>query len=107
MENEIFCGSCEISGKNLAKLEYYLIAEKISEEYCDLMSYGVKVKKTTYSDGGGKTVEIKQINNVFYRKDEAEKFIKLILRNSVTPITLRDVVEDYIIESIGKEKRSA
>lgn len=107
MENEIFYGSCEINGKNFAELEYYLIPEKISEAYCDLVSYGVKVKKTSYFEGGGKTVETKQINNVFYRKNEAEEFIKLILRNSVTPVTLRDVVEDYIIDSLDKAKKPA
>ncbi len=107
MENEVFYGRCYINGKNGAELEYYLIPEKISEAYCDLMCYGVKVKKTTYFEGGGKTVETKQINNVFYHKNEAEEFIKLILKNSVTPVTLRDVVEDYITDSIDRAKRSA
>ncbi len=107
MENEVFYGSCSLNGKKGAELEYYLIPEKISEAYCDLMCYGVKVKKTTYFEGGGKTVETKQINNVFYRKNEAEEFIKLILKNSVTPVTLRDVVEDYITDSIDRAKRSA
>lgn len=107
MEDEVFYGRCELNGKNPAELEYYLIPENISQMYCDLKSYGVKVKKTIYSEGGGKTVETKQINNVFYRKNEAEEFIRLILRNSVTPVALRDVVDDYIIESIDKAKRSA
>lgn len=107
MEDEIFYGRTEIKGKHTSELEYYLIPENISKAYCDLMCYGVKVKKTTYSDGGGKTVETKQINNVFYRKNEAEEFIRLILKNSVTPVTLRDVVEDYIAESIDRAKRSA
>lgn len=107
MENEIFYGQTILNDKHEAELEYYLIPENISKDYCDLMCYGIKIKKTTYFEGGGKTVEIKQINNVFYRKKEAEEFLRVILRNTVTPSTLKDVVEDYIVESLDKAKRTA
>jgi hypothetical protein len=107
MENEIFYGQTMLNDRDETELEYFLIPEHISEDYCDLMCYGIKVKKTTYFDGGGKTVESKQINNVFYSHDEAERFIRLILKNSVTPTALRDVVEDYIVESIDRAKRTA
>lgn len=78
------------------QIDYHIIAQNISEEHCDLESYGVKIIKTVYGDGGGKSIESSQINNIFYRKRDIEKFMELIVRNSVTPITLRDVVEDYI-----------
>lgn len=105
MENELLYGRAELSGKEAAELEYYLIPECISSAYCDLMCYGIKVTKTTYFEGGGKTVESKQINNVFYRKEEAERFLDMIIKGSVTPVTLRDVVEDYITESVGKARQ--
>ena len=107
MENEIFYGRAELGHGSGAELEYYLIPESISSEYCDLMCYGIKVKKTTYFEGGGKTVESKQINNVFYRKDDAERFLDIIMRGTVTPATLKDVVEDYITESVVRAKQSA
>lgn len=107
MENEIFYGQTKLKDKYGSELEYYLIEENISRDYCDLMCYGIKIKKTVYFEGGGKNVEINQINNVFYRKNEAEDFIKLILKNSVTPTTLRDVVEDYIVESLDRAKKTA
>lgn len=107
MEDEIFYGTAQLGNENGSELEYYLIPESISSEYCDLMCYGIKVKKTTYFEGGGKTVETKQINNVFYRRADAERFIEIIIKGTVTPVALKDVVEDYIAESLDKAKRSA
>lgn len=79
-------------------VEYYLITNKIGGEYCDLMSYGVKLVKTARFLGGGKTVEAKQINNIFYNIDDAERFLSILKRGTVTPTTLSDVVEDYITD---------
>lgn len=84
-------------------LDYYMMRESICDDYCDLIRYGAKIVKTTGYGGGGKTVEIKQINNIFYREEEADRFLKLIMRNQVTPITLMDVVEDYIIDTMDME----
>lgn len=105
MEHVKLYGTAEIIAKEHMQLEYYIISEHIGFENCNLMSYGIRVKKTVYYDGGGKTIETNQINNVFYRLDDAEEFIHLIIRNKVTPVTLRDVVEDYIVESIASARK--
>ncbi len=101
MNDEIHYGKMSIGGSGKTTLDYYLIRESVSD-YCDLIRYGVKVVKTVVECGGGKTVESKQINNIFYREPEADNFIRLIMRNRVTPISLMDVVEDYIIDTIGE-----
>lgn len=85
-------------------LEYYLISEDISEDYSGLKSYGVKINKVSRFAGGGKTVDMKQINNIFCRKKDAEEFLDCIVRNLVTPISLRDVAEDYVVESLERAK---
>ena len=100
MNDEVYYGRAVINAEEEIMLDYYLIRESISEDYCDLIRYGVKVVKTVGYGGGGKTVESKQINNIFYREDEADGFLQLIMRNKVTPVSLMDVVEDYIIASI-------
>lgn len=82
------------------ELDYYIIADDISKEYCNLETYGVRIIKTVCSEGGGKSIESNQINNIFYRKCDIESFMELIVRNSVTPMSLKDVVEDYIAESM-------
>ena len=107
MNDEIYYGRVSVDLTGETTLDYYLIREKIGEEYCDLVRYGVKVVKTVKEYGGGKTVELKQINNIFYRERDADDFVRLIMRNRVTPISLMDVVEDYIIESLDKAKAPA
>lgn len=104
MESEALYGSARLESGCDMRMEYYLISEKISQDYTDLMRYGVKIKLTSSFDGGGKAVEIKQINNIFYRLSDAEEFLKLLIRNKVTPVSLSDVVEDYIVESLDKAR---
>ena len=104
MESEVLYSRVHMD-KNTV-LEYYLIIEDIAEDYPGLKSYGVRINKISRFAGGGKTVEMKQINNIFCRKDDAEGFVECISRNKVTPITLRDVAEDYVIESLERARRS-
>lgn len=101
MENEIFFASATLRGEEEISLDYYMVCDSIGGEYCNLMGYGVRVEKTVLKNGGGKIVDSKQINNIFYSRAEAEKFLKLIVRNGVSPITLMEVVEDYIISDIA------
>ncbi len=100
MNDEIYYGRISAVMPCETTLDYYLIREKIGEDYCDLIRYGVRVVKTVIESGGGKTVESKQINNIFYSEDDADNFLRLIMRNRVTPVSLMDVVEDYIIDTV-------
>ena len=100
MENQILYWKTEMR-KNII-LEYYMITEEISAYYSTLKSYGVKISKIKITDGGGKVIESKHINNIFYRKEDAEVFLDIIMRNTVTPISLMDVTEDYIAESVER-----
>ena len=93
MKNSIFCGAVDFMDM---ELEYYIMEEDISKNGPE--SYGIKVVKTQFSEGGGAVTESKEIGNVFYRKSDAEKFIKLIKDNCVTPMSLMEVVEDYIVD---------
>ncbi len=80
------------------EMEYYIISEDISEKYSDLQSYGIKIVKTSCNEGGGKVSESKEIDNIFYRRDDVERFADVLIRNTVTPMSLMDVVEDYIVD---------
>ena len=48
-----------------------------------------------------RSIDIKQIDNVFYRRKDADTFMNRIMENSVTPVELRDVVEDYIVAELS------
>ena len=88
-------------------LDYFIIPESISADYCDLKCYGIKIQKTTIYEGGGKIVESNQINNVFYRSKDANDFLDHKKKKKVLPCNLRTEVENYIVESIDRAKRSA
>lgn len=110
MEKEILYGKVHMTEAEDTILEYYMIVEEISEEFSKLKSYGAKINKTTRRPGKRKTAEMKQINGIFYHRADAERFLECIMRNTVTPVTLSDVTEDYIVEMLEKvmeEKKAA
>lgn len=109
MESEILYGKVHMGEYSDTILEYHMITEEIAEEFSPLKSYGVRVSKITRC-AGGKNVEMRQINGIFYRRDDAEEFLSCIMRNTVTPVSLQDVTEDYIVEALERvieEKRAA
>lgn len=107
MENETLYKRIHMKGNANVILEYFLITEKISERYIGLKCYGVKINKISRYAGGGKTIEMKQINNIFCRFDDAEAFLRCIVKNHVTPIALREVAEDYVVESLERARADA
>ncbi|MCH5210061.1 MAG: hypothetical protein J1F01_03750 [Oscillospiraceae bacterium] len=107
MNGEVLYERIQTEEHPLIFLDYYIITENISADYCDLKCYGIKIQKTAIYEGGGKIVESKQINNVFYRYDDVLEFIKRIILRRTEPVRLREVVENYIVESIDKAKESA
>lgn len=107
MDNETFYERIQTEERPLIFLDYYIITENISADYCDLKCYGIKIQKTAIYEGGGKIVESKQINNIFYRYNDVIEFIKKIISRSTEPSKLRDAVENYIAESIDRAKESA
>ena len=44
-----------------------MIEEQIGSNYIDMSSYGVRIVETVVYPGGGKTIEMKQLNNIFYK----------------------------------------
>ena len=96
LENLIFYGRrCE-RGKYERELDYYLVEENISEEYTDMIRYGIRIEQTVLYPGGGKTIDMRQLNNVFYRYDEANAFMRQLMNETAGPESLRNRVESYI-----------
>lgn len=105
MESEIlYRRICTGIGEN-TYLEYYIIPESISAAYCDLKRYGIKVALTTVYEGGGKTIDIKQISNVFYRETDAADFAESAAKKQIKPPELRMYMEKYILEGLDRAKQ--
>lgn len=87
-------------GQNKTVLEYYIVERSIGEQYCELKSYGVQIKKTDmYEDEC--TEESRLIGDIFFDKKDAENFTAMLADNMVKPAELRDVIENYIKETIA------
>ena len=105
MDVEILYKSVNLLGKEMAYIDYYIVPENISAAYCDLKCYGIKAEKTTMYEGGGKVIETKQINNVFYRESDAYEFLENAAVRKTEPAALGIFMEKYILESLDRAKQ--
>lgn len=84
----------KIADPRIIKLKYYKTKNKNSKKH--EKQYGVGVIKTEI--GRNELNEEKQeFNNIFEQKAQADDLLKLLLKNKVTPIDLRYVLEDLAL----------
>ncbi|MBP3360192.1 MAG: hypothetical protein J6N52_05020 [Clostridia bacterium] len=98
------CGTyIEKAGENIPydmTIEYYMTEELLCSRYSDLKRYGVIVKKTCSFPDGTATGEEKQINDIFYRKSDADDFLDMLIRNRVTPMAVEEIIQEYICNKL-------
>lgn len=82
----------ETESERKVLLEYYLLSD-VDEE--NNVYYGAEIHKT---DNGSK--EIETVKGITDSKERAEELIDLLMRNTVTPISMTEVVDDYITEKV-------
>lgn len=78
---------------NTLELEYYLVESgPAGEDDCGDRGYGIQIieKKS------GAEVESVIFKDVFRSREETEKLVVLMAENTVTPVSLPDVLEDYL-----------
>lgn len=101
MENSIkIYGNIEINDEfeglnnNPIRLEYYKIYNNMEPK--NIKPYGIGIIKTYCSDMEV-NIEKREFNNIFSKEKEADNMLDLLIKNEVTPITLRDILEDFVI----------
>lgn len=73
--------------------EYYLLTGKCrTDGITDTTTYGIKCELRQ----DGKLVDSSTVEDISPLQKNVENLILLLQRNSVTPVTLKDVIEDYI-----------
>ncbi len=75
-------------------LEYYKIHYNMQKN--ETKPYGIGIIKT-HEDGIETMMEKSEFNHVFSKEKEADNMLKLLIENKVTPISLRDILEDYVL----------
>ena len=74
------------------KLEYYQTQENVGKGQ---KVYGIGVTKTCIKE---KEVDIeqKEFNQILRNENEAEKLLQVLLKNKVTPVGLKDVLQEIV-----------
>ena len=74
-------------------LEYYKIRNKIIQN--EDKPYGIGIIKT-HKDKTETTIEKSEFSHIFKQEKEADNMLKLLLKNKVTPMSLRYILEDVV-----------
>lgn len=101
MEKDIkIYGNVEVNNRlegleyNQIQLEYYKIYN--SEKQNNRKPYGIGVIKRC-SNEIEIDVEKREFNHIFSKENDADNMLELLLKNKVTPIALRDILEDFVL----------
>ena len=81
-------------GTRTIMLKYYKTIYGMSSK--NEKHYGVGVIKTEIGSNE-RNEEKQEFNNIFKQKSEVEKLLSILLRNKVTPIDLKYVLEDMAL----------
>ena len=73
-------------------LEYYKICTRMPKNV--EKPYGIGIIKT-HEDTVETCMEKSEFSQIFSQEQEADKMLELLIENKVTPVTLRDILEDY------------
>ena len=87
---ELLVDSCGTEEEDSSDYEYYILIDQMEVSggfACE--SYGVKV--VCRRDG-----DLEEIPNITTSISRIDELMDLLVRNLVTPVTLRDVVEDWL-----------
>ena len=101
MKKEFFSEVTIVQDGNCEQvLTYYLLTGCVSEEYCDLMVYGVEIDREIRQGGKKRERDKKVIPDLFFVKGEAEEFLQKISDKKVAPTDLKYAVREYIGEKL-------
>jgi len=88
----------ELKREQSVLVEYYLTEkEEDEEDYNSKKPYGIEVVKKQKIDGVTYR-EIKRVNNMSDDAESIKRLLSILHRNSVTPITVGDVLEDLAVK---------
>lgn len=84
--------------------EGYIIPRMLSEKYSDIICYGIGVEQTV-TNGEKTEHRYEQIDNAFFRYEDALEFIKYICERKTSSYHLREMLERFTHEMFLKRNR--
>lgn len=77
-------------------LEYYTLEKEVYVEGDSHNTYGIEVLKRETTDLGTLKIEYRKVFDIFCTEDEAKVAANILADNTVTPVSVRDIVEQFI-----------
>jgi len=77
-------------------LNYYITTGTVQGETANFSSYGIEVVKSAVANGVAYG-ETEAIYDITTSEKEIRNIAEIIVKNAVTPISLKDVVEDIML----------
>ena len=77
-------------------VDYYLV-KKMYNHRRQKICYGVGIEKYLIVDGGKKSLELEEVEDISHDSDDAVRILKILYENTVTPMAIFDVLDDIMI----------
>lgn len=88
---------CKMMSTKKFRLEYYMVENQIETDSILVTTYGVEIMKKQRKNGVVLT-ETKTVKNVCISAEQIRRLIDLLAQNLVTPVTLKDIIDDLVEE---------
>ncbi|MBE7022809.1 MAG: hypothetical protein E7414_06320 [Ruminococcaceae bacterium] len=77
-------------------LDYYVLQKEVTLEERTYSRFGLEICKRACRSDGTPYIEYRKIFDVFHTEGEAEQVLLQMARNTVTPISMKDILEDLL-----------
>ena len=86
----------EESGGETFFLDYYILEKEVQVEGICISRFGLEIYKRAHRKDGTPYAEYRKIFDVFQTEAEANEVLNLLARNTVTPISMKEILEDLL-----------
>lgn len=83
-------------GKVEFYLDYYILEKEIQIDGFSINTYGIEVAKRDKINDASTCLEYRKIYDVFCTERETIEVLEKLIRNTVTPVSVLDVLQDLI-----------
>ncbi|MBQ2695988.1 MAG: hypothetical protein IJF61_01650 [Clostridia bacterium] len=83
-------------GEETFFLDYYILEKEVTVEGQCVSRFGLEIYKRAKKQDGSAYAEYRKVFDVFQTEAEAQEVLHLLARNTVTPISMKEILEDLL-----------
>ncbi|MBR7164632.1 MAG: hypothetical protein IKD21_06670 [Clostridia bacterium] len=84
------------SGEETFFLDYYILEKEVQVEGISISRFGLEIYKRAQRKDGTPYAEYRKVFDVFQTEAEANEVLHLLARNTVTPVSMKEILEDLL-----------